>query len=119
MKPPSCAWLPPCWRKPARNGKREKFTSTWKTKPRPQFKNGKAFYRKKLAPPRLGSTVSGHLATLVGRRRGIVKTGAQEDIGTLPVPVNNRTRNGKRTCKTAGQEEYHEKPPKRPTLVVG
>jgi hypothetical protein len=45
--------------------------------------------------------------------------GASKDIGTLPVPANNRTRTGKRTCKTVGQEEYYEKPPKRSTLVVG
>src|ERR1035438_2596765 len=50
MKPPSCAWSPPCSMNSATNGKPPKFTSPWKTIPSPQF-DAKAIYRKKLAPP--------------------------------------------------------------------
>jgi hypothetical protein len=33
------------------NGKREKFTSTWKPKTQPSTHHAKRFYRKKFAPP--------------------------------------------------------------------
>jgi hypothetical protein len=35
------------------NGKREKFTSTWKPKTQPSTHHAKRFYRKKFAPPQL------------------------------------------------------------------
>jgi len=50
---PCCASSARCWPKPAKNGKPEKLTSTWKTSTQPSVENAKTFYRKKLAPPLL------------------------------------------------------------------
>src|ERR1039458_8356216 len=58
MKPPSCAWSPPCSTNSATNGKPPKFTSTWKTVPSPQF-DATRFYRKKFAPPVYGWCTDG------------------------------------------------------------
>jgi hypothetical protein len=40
-------------------------------------------------------------------RKGTLK--ASKAIGTLPAPASNRTRSGKRTCKSVEEEEDHEK----------
>src|ERR1017187_4306650 len=50
MKPPSCAWSPPCSMNSATNGKPPKFTSPWKTIPSPQF-DANEFTERNVARP--------------------------------------------------------------------